>query len=136
MFEDPSLDLQKIGQLRHVKSSEIENSKISIGFECLDRFIFDPERYYDKLAAIGVKWAHCQTGWSRCEKEKGIYDFAWLDSVVDNLLERGVEPWFNFGYGNKLYMPDAFGEAAVGHCSARRPSRRGICFVVSGARQG
>ena len=105
----------KIGQLRLVPSKEIRQSGVSIGFECLDRFMFDPDRCYDKLAAAGVKWARCQTGWCRCEKEKGVYDFAWLDEIVDSLLERGVQPWFNLGYGNKLYMPDAYGEAAVGH---------------------
>lgn len=105
----------RIGQLRLVPSREISQSGVSIGFECLDRFMFDPDKCYDKLAASGVKWARCQTGWCRCEKEKGVYDFAWLDAVVDNLLERGIQPWFNLGYGNRLYMPDAYGEAAVGH---------------------
>jgi polysaccharide biosynthesis protein PslG len=106
---------KKIGQLKHMTSDSIKSSGVSIGFECLDRFMFDPEKCYDKLAAIGVKWARCQTGWCRCEKEKGVYDFQWLDDIVDNLLKRGVQPWFNVGYGNKLYMSDAYGDAAVGH---------------------
>ncbi|MBN2642107.1 MAG: beta-galactosidase [Victivallales bacterium] len=110
-----SNNFKKIGQLKHVTSDSIKNSGVSIGFECLDRFLFDPEKCYDKLAAIGVKWARCQTGWCRCEKEKNVYDFRWLDTVVDNLLKRGIQPWFNLGYGNKLYMPDAYGDAAVGH---------------------
>lgn len=111
---DPALALKPAGKLKAVPSSQIAASGVSIGFECLDRFIFDPERCYDKLAASGIKWARCQTGWCRCEKQKGVYDFAWLDAVVDNLRRRGIVPWFNVGFGNKLYMPDAYGEAAVG----------------------
>ena len=106
--------MRKIGKIRTYSSSEIEDSYVSIGFECLDRELFKPERCYDPLALTGVKYARCQTGWARCEKEKGVYDFAWLDSVVDNLLSRGVKPWFNVGYGNSIYMPDVPNPTAVG----------------------
>lgn len=114
IFADPSLRLKEIGVLKNVPSKDIKSSIVSIGFECLDRYIFEPDSCYDKLAATGVKWARCQTGWNRCETQKGVYNFAWLDSVVDNLLQRGIQPWFNVGFGNKIYMPEAFGEAAVG----------------------
>jgi polysaccharide biosynthesis protein PslG len=53
---------ERLGQLLHVPSNQIKASGVSIGFECLDRFIFDQGKCYDKLAAIGVKWARCQTG--------------------------------------------------------------------------
>ena len=106
--------MDRIGKLKRRHASEIRNSGISIGFECLDRRVFRPEKCYDKLAEAGVKWARCQTGWCRCETEKGKFDFQWLDEIVDNLLIRGVQPWFNLGFGNRLYMPGAFGEAAVG----------------------
>ena len=48
-----------------------------------------------------------QSGWERTEQEKGVYDFEWLDSIVDNLLERGLVPWINLVYGNGLYDDDA-----------------------------
>lgn len=114
IFSDPSLKLKEIGKLKALSSDQIRGSSLSIGFETLDRMLFDPEMCYDKLAATGIKWARCQTGWNRCETVKGQYDFKWLDEVVDNLLKRGIQPWFNVGFGNKLYMPDAQGEAAVG----------------------
>lgn len=44
-----------------------------------------------------------QSGWQRTEQEKGIYDFAWLDDIVDNLLKRGLKPWMCLCYGNELY---------------------------------
>ncbi|MBN2712822.1 MAG: beta-galactosidase [Planctomycetes bacterium] len=106
--------MKRIGKLRMMRSDEIESSGIGIGFECLDREIFDPERCYDKLAEIGVKHARCQTGWLRCEKEKGVYDFDWLDKIVDNLLQRGIKPWFNVSYGNPLYMDGGESNACVG----------------------
>lgn len=95
------------GKVKVKASSEIGHSKIGIGFEKLDRGVFDPNKAYDKVAAIGVKWARLQTGWARCEKEKGVYDFAWLDELVDNFVKRGIIPWFNLSYGNPVYTERA-----------------------------
>jgi hypothetical protein len=95
-------------------SKSIAASPISIGFETLDRKMFDPERTYPHLAKLGVKWARCQTGWARTEKTKGQYDFEWLDQVVDSLLNIGIQPWFNLGYGNTLYTPGPKDSSAVG----------------------
>lgn len=103
-----------IGKLAPRTSLAIQASPIGIGFETLDRKVFTPEKTYAHLAALGVKWARCQTGWARTERSKGEYDFAWLDGVVDSLLKIGIQPWFNFGYGNKLYTPEAATEYAVG----------------------
>lgn len=93
----------KIGEIKPKKSSEIKFSKIGLGFEKLDRNVFDPEKAYDKVADCGVKKARIQSGWARTEKEKGVYDFEWIDSIVDNLTERGIEPWICLCYGNPLY---------------------------------
>lgn len=116
IFEHEKVSLSEIGKLKHFTSAEITtgDSGFSIGFECLDREMFDPEKCYDLLSASGMKWARCQTGWNRCETVKGIYDFAWLDSIVDQLLSHHVQPWFNVGYGNKLYMSGLYSNAAVG----------------------
>ena len=103
-----------LGQLKTRSALDIPASKFSVGFECLDRQMFDPEKVYPHLAKLGAKWARVQTGWARCEKEKGKYDFGWLDRIVDSLRAIGVQPWFNVGYGNRLYTPDAPHETAVG----------------------
>ena len=81
------------GKLPQKTSLDIPFSKIGIGFEKLDRAVFDPEKAYDKVARIGIKKIRLQSGWQRTEKEKGVYDFAWLDDIVDNLIRRGMEPW-------------------------------------------
>ena len=41
--------LKKIGKVSFKKTSEIEKSRIGIGFEKLDRDVFDPNKAYDKL---------------------------------------------------------------------------------------
>lgn len=108
--------MRKLGVLKTRPSREIGYSMVSIGFECLDRELFDPERCYDLLGASGVKHARVQTGWAKCEKTRGVYDFGWLDDIVDKLSARGVQPWFNVGFGNKLYMEGVpeYNETAVG----------------------
>jgi polysaccharide biosynthesis protein PslG len=100
--------------LRTRKALEIKSSPFSVGFETLDRQLFDDERVYPHLAALGAKWARVQTGWVRCEKTKGIYDFAWLDRIVDRLISIGVQPWFSVGFGNPLYTPGAEQHTGVG----------------------
>lgn len=107
-------NLPRVGALRAPRSAAIERSAISVGFETLDRRHFDPARTYRLLGESGAKWARCQTGWNRCETVAGEYSFEWLDEVVDHLLEIGIQPWFNLGYGNKLYTPEATDAAAVG----------------------
>lgn len=95
--------LKKIGAVQPKSAAQIKTSRLGIGFEKLDRALFDPNKAYDKLAAIGVKWVRIQSGWKRTEKEIGIYDFDWLDEIVDNLLARGLVPWIDLAWGNDLY---------------------------------
>jgi len=106
--------LRCVDRVSPVPSAKIQASPLSVGFETLDRKHFDPKRAFPHLAKLGAKWARCQTGWCRCEPQPGTFDFRWLDEVVDGLLGIGVQPWFNLGYGNKLYMPKAEDDAAVG----------------------
>ena len=95
--------LKRVGTLPLLSSSEIEGSRLGLGFEKLDRGVFDPERAYDKVAAVGAKWARLQSGWARCERVEGKYDFTWLDEIVDNLLARKITPWLCLCYGNPVY---------------------------------
>lgn len=119
LFLTPALAMAQpqpegITRLKTRASKDIAASPLGIGFETLDRDMFDPERTYSHLAGLGVKWARCQTGWAKTEKTRGQFDFAWLDRIVDSLLEIGIQPWFNLGYGNTLYTPGAAHVSAVG----------------------
>ena len=100
-------NLKAIAKVVPVHSSEVAHSRCGIGFEKLDRAVFDPSKAYDKVAALGVKWIRLQSGWARTEKEKGVYDFAWLDDIIDNLVNRGLVPWLCLCYGNGIYDEDA-----------------------------
>lgn len=109
------IEMKIIGKIQPLSSSEIAFSRVGIGFEKLDRDLFDPKNAYDRVAKLGVKKVRLQSGWMRTEKEKGVYDFAWLDDIIDNIRKRGMEPWLTLCYGNPLYTPlarDVFG--AVG----------------------
>ena len=115
VFDSAEMKLRRIGTLRLRNAHDIPAGNTAVGFEQLDRKMFEPERTYDLLAATGIKHARCQTGWCRCEPTKGVFDFAWLDDVVTNLLVRGVEPWLNVGFGNTNYMSGCHLPAAVGN---------------------
>lgn len=92
-----------IGKVEPKNSINIQASRFGIGMEKLDRDAFNPNKVYDKVAALGVKWVRIQSGWQKTEKIKGVYDFAWLDEQVDNLLQRGLIPWLCLCYGNQIY---------------------------------
>jgi len=97
--------MRLLGNMPRKRSLDIPHSPLGIGFETLDRDTFDPAATYDLLGESGVKFARCQTGWIKCEKTLGVYDFAWLDDVVDNLSARGIETWFNLSFGHPAYTP-------------------------------
>lgn len=98
---------KKIGEVKSVKSKNVSISRLGLGLEKLDRNLFDPSKVYDKLGELGVKWIRIQSGWCRTEKEKDIYDFSWLDDIVNNLIKRGLIPWLCLCYGNELYTETA-----------------------------
>lgn len=96
-------NVKAIGKLKVKAAAELQESRLGIGFEKLDRAVFEPERAYEKLSKIGVKWIRIQSGWARTERTPGVYDFTWLDDIVDNLIARGMIPWMCLCYGNSLY---------------------------------
>ncbi|MFA6294634.1 MAG: beta-galactosidase [Victivallales bacterium] len=101
-----------LGKLGNKKSTQIESSRLGIGFETLDRDMWNVEHAWPVLEDLGVKWARVQSGWAKTEKERGVYNFSWLDVIVDKLLERGVQPWLSVSYGNPFYTPNATADAA------------------------
>ncbi|MEN6536511.1 MAG: beta-galactosidase [Bryobacteraceae bacterium] len=121
-----------IGRITPRPGTSITASPLSLGFETLDRNMFDPKRAYPHVAKLGVKWARLQTGWARTERTKGVYDFGWLDEVVDSLLKIGVQPWFNLGYGNTLYTPGAPHMTAVGYVPFNSPEARAAWVAYTG----
>ena len=95
--------LPQVGQL-DVSNPDNGNRTIwSIGCETLDRDYATFANYKHLLGPLGVGWARLQSGWAKCEKQQGVYDFAWLDEHVDGIIEQGVKPWLSLSYGNPIY---------------------------------
>ena len=99
-------DLKQIGWMATRNSRDIESSLWSVGCETLDRDYAKFSVYKDYVGNLGVKHGRLQSGWAKCEKKKGKYDFLWLDSCVYGLAEQKVEPWICLCYGNPLYGSD------------------------------
>ena len=94
---------KKVGKIPVVRSKDVVLSPVGIGFEKLDRDVFDPTECYKPLSELGVKWVRIQSGWQKTEQKKGEYDFVWLDKIVDSLIDSGMTPWMCLCYGNILY---------------------------------
>lgn len=101
--------LTKIGSIKLKRPAELASSPFGIGCETLDRGLWKPSEVYPFIKYLPVKWARLQTGWERVEKVKDIYDWDWLDESVDGLVEVGINPFFNVGYGNSLYSGPGVG---------------------------
>ena len=95
--------LEQIGSVTTAASRELANPAWSVGCETLDREYAEFAAYKPYVGELGVGAARLQSGWARCEKQKGKYEFAWLDEAVDGLVEQGVKPWMCLSYGNPLY---------------------------------
>ncbi|PPL03056.1 hypothetical protein [Parapedobacter indicus] len=104
---------EKIGKIKPRNVSEITSNTWSIGAETMDRGYTIYENWKSYLAPLGFKKCRIQSGWARTEQEKGVYDFAWLDSIVFDMKNLGVTPWINVGYGNPIYGGDEVAEAGV-----------------------
>ena len=61
--------MKKVGHIIPRQSKDVNESQLGLGMEKLDRDAFDPEKVYDKVAALGVKWIRIQSGWQKTEKE-------------------------------------------------------------------
>lgn len=100
-----------MGSVKNLSSNEIATSRWSIGGETLDRDYADYHAYKEYLGPLGAKRIRLQGGWARCEQVKGVYDFEWLDKIIDDALVQRVQPWLQTSYGNPIY--EGGGEATL-----------------------
>ena len=108
------VNLKRIGTLRPRGVAEIRSSNWRLGCETLDRDYINFDEYREHVAPLGIKIARLQGGWAKCEKEKGKYDFAWLDHIVDSLRAEGVAVALETGYGNPIYKGGGTADLAAG----------------------
>lgn len=102
-----------IGKIKPRGAKEIASSSWSIGGETLDRDYAVYANYRKYLGPLGAKHIRLQAGWAKCEKKPGVYDFAWIDEIVNDAISQGVQPWLETSYGNTIY-PDGGGTGLGG----------------------
>ena len=100
------VDLEPIGSLRPQSVAEVGESDFTIGCETLDRGYADFEAYKRFLPPLGIRKIRIQAGWARCERAKGVFDFAWLDGIVDWAVANGLDPVMCCVFGNPLYADE------------------------------
>ncbi len=100
-----SPELKRIGTLIPKSVDEIDTPMWSLGCETLDRNLANWNAYKGYLKPLGIKRIRLQGGWNRTEKKKGEYDFSWLDHIVDDAIELGLEVCLETSYNNRLYEP-------------------------------
>ena len=97
------VDLARVGTIRPRSADEIRDSNWTLGCECLDRDFADFDQYRDYIVPLGMKEIRLMAGWAKCEREKGVFDFAWLDRCVDWARAHGVNVYLDISYGNPIY---------------------------------
>ncbi len=102
-FKASGPELKQIGWIATRHAQDIASSDWSVGCETLDRDQAKFSVYKDYVGELGAKHGRLQSGWAKCEKQKGVYDFAWLDECVYGLNQQGVKPWVCLCYGNPIY---------------------------------
>lgn len=91
------------GRLRPRHAREIEASNWSIGAETMDRDFTIYANWREYLGPLGAKKARIQSGWAKTEKKQGVFDWDWMDEIVLDIVDQGVEPWVCLCYGNPIY---------------------------------
>jgi Beta-galactosidase len=100
---DLKTNFKLIGSIKSRNASEIEASNWIIGCEGLDRDITDYNQYKDFLNPLGIKVLRMQAGWAKTEKIQGVYNWDWLDAVINDAHNKGFTIWLQTSYGNTLY---------------------------------
>lgn len=104
-------DWKQVGTFQTRDAKDIKSSTWSIGAETMDRDYTDYQSFKKYLGPLGAKRIRLQGGWAKCEPQKGVYDFAWLDAIIPDAASRGVSPWVELSYGNPIY--EGGGEAKL-----------------------
>jgi hypothetical protein len=91
------------GKVQTRAASEISGSNWSVGAETMDRDYTIYDNWKSYLGPLGVKHARIQSGWAKTETQQGVYDWTWLDNIINDMHSQGVKPWVNLGYGNPVY---------------------------------
>ncbi len=95
--------LKQIATVEVVKPDGKGNSLWSVGCETIERGFTVYDEYKQFVGRLGVGYARLMSGWAKTETQKGVYDFEWLDTIVDDIVSQGVCPWMCICYANPIY---------------------------------
>lgn len=93
----------KVDSVKPLNVNQAGTDLLTVGCETFDRDYTDYDAYKTYLPKLGIKNLRMQAGWAKIEKQKGVYDFAWLDHIVDDAIARGHRVWLQLSYGNPIY---------------------------------
>ena len=99
----PSEGFKYLGKISRRHARDIKSSNWAVGAETMGREYTIYANWKKYLGPLGVKRARIQSGWARTEQEKGKYDWAWLDEIIPDMIDQGVQPWVCLCYGNPIY---------------------------------
>ena len=94
---------KQLGVIQQKSVPEVNSSPWSLGCETLCRDYIDWNLYKEYVVPLGIKLIRLQGGWAKTEQQKGVYDFKWLDDIIDDALARGLDIWLETDYGNPIY---------------------------------
>jgi hypothetical protein len=97
------VDMKRVGTIQPRSTSEIESSRLTVGCETIDRDHVAWDNYREYLPPLGVKKIRLQAGWAKCERVPGVYNWEWLDEIIDFAVANNIEPWLQTSYGNPAY---------------------------------
>jgi len=98
------VDMDRIGTISPRSVYDIGGcGKWSVGCEILDRDYARFSEYCEFYEPLGIRSVRLQSGWAKTERSRGVYDFSWLDELVDFFHSRGFQILLEIGYGNPLY---------------------------------
>ncbi|MCX7010779.1 MAG: hypothetical protein NTY53_26650 [Kiritimatiellaeota bacterium] len=98
-----SAGFPSLGKIAPRSALALTGSTWSVGAETMDRDFTIYANWKKYLGPLGAKAARVQSGWAKTEKEKGKYDWAWLDEIIPDMVAQGVRPWVCLCYGNPIY---------------------------------
>lgn len=126
------LEFKKVGTLVVKNIEEIESSVWALGCETLDRDLASWENYRNYIRPLGIRHSRLQGGWARTEIEKGVYNFDWLDDIVDDAHSLGLQVCLETSYNNKLYdVPSEHIVAEATHLTLKDiPFYDGACLTT------
>lgn len=98
-----NIQFKRLGTIKPKNVNEIESSNWTIGCEVLDRDYANYDSYKEYLPLLGIKKIRLQGGWAKTEKQKGVYNWDWLDHIINDAVSRGLKPYLQTSYGNPVY---------------------------------